>query len=51
MKVALAVLTLCIALLRPSAGLGMDAAQLGELLDAAIGDAERTCAVITMLAR
>lgn len=51
MKVALAVLTLCIALLRPSAGLGMDSAQLGELLDAAMGDVERTCAVITMLDR
>ena len=51
MKGALVILPFCIALLRPGAGLGMDAAHLGELLEAAFGDAERTCAVITMIDR
>lgn len=51
MKGALVILSFCIALLRPGAGLGMDAVQLGDLLEAAFGDAERTCAAITMIDR
>lgn len=51
MKAVLVALMFFIPLLRPCAGLGMDAVQLGDLLDAARDDAEQTCAVITMIGR
>lgn len=51
MKNALAALTLFLSLCEPCAGLAADASQLGGLLDEALGDAERTCAVIKQLDR
>lgn len=51
MKTALAALALFVSLLRPCTVLGVDAAQLSDLLGEAFGDDERTCAVIRMIDR